>query len=355
MPSSTLMNGLFGLSVAGCAVLGWMTYERRPSHQEAVLRARIGELEEQLRQNSKAAVKQLAAPANSSADAEALATLRLGLLDGGGDDMAAILDRLDQAIQQGRDAAGIDHEGEIVARYFAKLQIERLRAIGAKASGEVERRIEYRDEHQRPLAADFRAKLLQVLLEIDPRAGVEAAARIFAADSEDPSLRLVAAHGLKQADPPRALRLAREVFDRQRGRSAMAFQNFHELVGILGELGQVLGTAEVAPLLRDLATRQDWDMSARHRAISWIETLGLMEAYPDLERVVREPGHNHYTRVIALQTMRALDPERLLPTLQWIIDETSLDPVLKQNAELMKQAIEAELAARTTASADGGR
>jgi hypothetical protein len=348
MPSSTLMNGLFGLSVAGCAVLGWMHFERRPSQQEERARSRIAELEAQVQRLSSQSIRSGAAGAAApSGDAEALATLRLGLLVGGGDDLPSILEQLDRAVQQGRDAAGIDHEGEIVARHYAKLQIERLRAIGSPAAQEIQGRIEFRDEQQRPLAPEFRSKLLQVLIEVDPTRGQETAAKIFTTEGEDLSLRLQAAHRLKEVDPPRALRLAREVIDRQRGRPALAFQNLHELVGIVGELGQVLGKAEVEGILRDVAVRQDWDMSARHRAISWIETLGLTEAFEDLERVVKEPGHNHYTRVCALQAMRQLDPERLLPILRWLVEETGLDPTLKQNADGMRQQIETELAGRS--------
>ncbi|MBL8897393.1 MAG: hypothetical protein JNM84_07185 [Planctomycetes bacterium] len=348
MPSSTLMNGLFGLSVAGCAVLAWMHYERRPTQTEARLEGRIAELESQLRRVSAQA---LSASASSSegaqrSDAEALSTLRRGLLEGGGDDLEQILQRLDRALQEGRDAAGVDHEGEIIARHYTRLQIEKLRGIGASAADEVLRRIDFRDEHKQPLPAEFRSKLLAVLVEIAPERGREASARLFTAEGEDLSLRLSAAHRLKEQDPAHALRLAREVIDRQRGRPALSFQNLHELVGIVGELGQVLGKSEVEALLRDLAVRQDWEMSARHRAISWIETLGILEAYDDLERVVKEPGHNHYTRVCALQAMRRLDPERLLPILRWLVEETSLDPTLKQNAESMREQIETELAGR---------
>ncbi|MBK9385502.1 MAG: hypothetical protein IPN34_11895 [Planctomycetes bacterium] len=347
MPSSTLMNGLFGLSVAGCAVLAWMHYERRPSQTEARLEGRIAELEDQLRRVSAQAVSASSKSSDGAqrAEAETLATMRRGLLEGGGD-LAAVLDRLDRALQEGRDAAGIDHEGEIIARHYARLQIEKLRAIGAGAADEVLRRIDFRDERKQPLPAEFRSKLLAVLVEIDPARGRETAARLLSADGEDLAVRLSAAHRLKEQDPVLALRLAREVIDRQRGRPALGFQNLHELVGIVGELGQVLGKSEVEALLRDLAVRQDWDMSARHRAISWIETLQIIEAYDDLERVVKEPGHNHYTRVCALQAMRQLNPERLLPILRWLVEETSLDPTLKQSAEGMREQIETELAGR---------
>jgi hypothetical protein len=347
MPSSNLMNGLFGLSVAGCAVLGWMHYERRPGPQEERLRQRVQELEQQVQQLAAQAMRSSASSAATGGDAEALATLRRSLLAGGGGDLAEVLRQLDQALQQGRDAAGVDHEGEIVARHYAKLQLERLRAIGAPAAAEILARIDFRDERKQPLDSEFRAKLLQILVEVDPPRGIEAAARLFAADGEDLRLRLSAAHRLKESDPPQALRLAREIFDRQRGKPALAFQNLHELVGIVGELGWVLGKAEVAPLLRDLAVRQDWDMSARHRAISWIETLGIAEAYDDLERVVKESGHNHYTRLAALQALRKLDSERLLPLLRWLVEETGLDPTLKQNADQMRQQIEAELEGRS--------